>query len=80
MLGHDSGSASTRRLAINWLGGLGALSTIGIVILALLGQSEARFLGYGLVAAVSALAALTPRSEGAPSAMLPPSTTMPPRV
>ncbi len=53
-------ATSTRRLAINWLGTLGALSTVGIVILTFLGQNEVRFLGYGLVATVSALAALTP--------------------
>ncbi len=51
---------STRRLAINWLGGLGLLSTAGIVVLELLGSREVRFLGYGLVATISALAALTP--------------------
>ncbi len=51
---------SIRRLAINWLGVLGALSAAGIIALSLLGYTEVRFLGYGLVATVSALAALTP--------------------
>ncbi len=67
---------STHRLAINWLGSLGALSAAGIITLSLLGQGEARFLGYGLVATVSALAALAPpRAADAPP--LPPLPTPP---
>ncbi len=60
-------SMSTRRLAINWLGGLGSMSIIGIVTLTLMGHEEIRFLGYGLVATVSALAALTPRGNDNPT-------------